>query len=865
MMTSARQYRLSNGLPVVFQHYEGGVAATYWWVQAGSADEKDDEAGFAHFLEHMLFKDATARETGRASTGQMARLIESFGGEVNAYTSFDQTVFHVTCAAHHWESVLDIFGGMSARQRFLREDFEREREVILEEVRKNTDSPERKLFDELFKMTFRRHPYGRPVIGNKRSLEKARVGDLESFYRRNYCAERMGLVLVGPIEGREERLLKLLEKRFGAINKGPEKTEPRPVEPAFRAGAPASKLLALDIASPTLSVSFRAPDLRHPDVPALDLLAGILGMGEMARLYQSLFYKKSIATDVRGGLYVPRDPGMIFFQIETAETEQMPAAAAMLAEEIERIKNDGPTNEELARMLANAESERLYATQTADSMAGRLGFLAFILGDLDFDRTYLDQLRSVDAARIREVAKRYLDPRRMSVGLAVPLAQKNFALDSVVSPLAGLNKMVETPIKRKKPGVFADLRMERLSSGARVLIRPHAQSHVVSVHGVVLGGLRLEAQRDWGASSMLAMTWTKGTRGRDARAIASFVEGRAAGIDGFSGRNTVGLQLSGLARDWNDLSSLFSEVLLEPSFPEDEIEHSRRVAEDSIRSIDDHSAQLCSKLFLSTLFEQHPYGRFTTGSLESIAGINSVTLRDYHNSWLRPERLVLSVSGAVEEAALQAWLKELDNGLARLSGDGGLALPQVEAEPLLKGPRWVEKHLGREQVHIIVGGNGITLDSKDRLGLRLLQTILAGQSGRLFVELREKKSLAYAVSTLSFEGIEPGYLGTYIACSPEKRHEAVDGIKKVLEDFAKRGPRVAEMKRAQEYFLGRRAMDLQGDTSVAAHLGLEAVYGLPFVDEAELAKKVRAVSAREIQRLCRKYLVEASMVTSVVG
>ena len=91
---------LSNGIPVVFQHYEGSAAALYWWVRTGSCDENPKEAGFAHFLEHMLFKDAAAKETGRASTGKMARTIESLGGDINAYTSFDQTVYHVTCAAH---------------------------------------------------------------------------------------------------------------------------------------------------------------------------------------------------------------------------------------------------------------------------------------------------------------------------------------------------------------------------------------------------------------------------------------------------------------------------------------------------------------------------------------------------------------------------------------------------------------------------------------------------------------------------------------------------------------------------------------------------------------------------------------------
>ena len=182
------QIHLSNGIPVILQHYDGPVAATYWWIRTGSADEAPQEAGFAHFLEHMLFKDAAAKETGRASTGQMARAIESLGGDINAYTSFDQTVYHVTCASHHWERVIDAFGTMAKPQHFLKGDFEREREVILEELRKNEDSPGRQLFQNLFSLTFKKHPYGKPVIGYVRTLKAAKVGQLEAFYRRNYVS-----------------------------------------------------------------------------------------------------------------------------------------------------------------------------------------------------------------------------------------------------------------------------------------------------------------------------------------------------------------------------------------------------------------------------------------------------------------------------------------------------------------------------------------------------------------------------------------------------------------------------------------------------------------------------------------------------
>jgi len=885
------QIELSNGIPVILQHIDSPVAASYWWVKTGSADEAPKEAGFAHFLEHMLFKDASAKETGRTSVGKMAQTIESLGGDINAYTSFDQTVYHVTCAAQHWEKVMDAFGGIAKPQRFLAEDFKREREVILEELRKNEDSPGRQLFQNLFSLTFSKHPYGRPVIGFVETLKAAKTAQLEAFYRKNYVSGKMGVVLVGPIHdakgARKKELIRYLEKHFGSriLKRKLAQPKERLAEPEIKSKSH-WKVQPFDVKTPTLSISFRVPGLEHEDIPALDLLGGILGAGELSRLYQRLFYKASLVTDISGGMYVPKDPGMLYFQADMDSMDKVKPAARAVFEELVRIGKEGPTPEELSRVMVNAESERLYATQTADGIAGRLGFLKFIMGDLDFDRDYLDQLRLVDSSKIKEVAKKYFDARRMSGVVLVPEAEAQFGISEL--ELLGA-EILSSPVQESKMHLPAILSKEfktskavksgelgvefaRLSSGIRVCYLPRPSSQVFSVYASVLGGVRLELahpiesiEKDWGSSSLMASTWNKGTTQRDARAIASITEGKASSLDGFSGKNSVGLQLTGLARDWSGLSDLFSEVLLEPTFPQDEVDHSRRVAEDSVRSIEDHSSQLCSKLFLEALFEKHPYGRIPQGSLESLKSIGSEKLRSFHQSWLHPERLVVSVSGPVKRSALESWLHDLESRMKLRKSSSGVLPEKLEDEVVPKAPRWVERTLGREQAHILVGGLGTRITSEDRHTMRILQTLLGGQSGRLFIELREKKSLAYTVSPVSFEGIERGYCGTYIACAPQKKQEAIDGMRKVLEDLIRKPPTVQEMNRAKEFYLGRRAMDLQSDAALATHFGLEELYRIPYSSELQLAKKIKSISAREIQQICKKYLLEPFQVTCAVG
>lgn len=870
---SPEEWVLSNGMPVILQHLEGEVGALYWWNQVGSADEKRGEEGFAHFLEHMLFKDAAAKETGIASSGQTARAIESLGGDINAYTSFDQTVYHVTCAESHWEKVMDQLGAMARPQRFLKTDFDREREVILEELRKNEDSPGRQLFQELFSKTFSKHPYGKPVIGTKKSLIGATVQRLERFYKEHYVSGRMGLVVVGPIglEGgpRRKAILKILEKRFGQ-SVLPKRLSPRGVRPHELALRKRSNFnqMTFDVKSPSFAAAFRVPHILDRDIAALDLLSGVLASGEASRLYQSLFHDSSLVTDIGGSLYVPSDPGMLYFEFETDEVDKIQPASKKLFEGLAEIKHHVPSGEELERVLANSESERLYATQTADGMAGRLGFLRFVLGDLRFDRDYLEQLRECQPQDITRAAEKYLIPSRLS---AVTMLPKNSKVDLKIMQDAAEKSLRPQTVKAAPvEEVMPEAIRSSSPNGIRYIHLERPYSHVFSIHLAALGGLRLElapgqdASQNWGASHLMALTWAKGTSTKDARLLAKIIEGKAASLDGFSGRNTVGLQMTGLTRDWKELSRLFIEVLTDPAFSETEIQHSRRVTQDSIRSIEDHSSQLCSKLFLETLFEKHPYGKTIYGDLHTVEQINSEKLKQLHRHWFRPERISIAVSGNISGDTLQAWLGEVESALNK-SGAQRVQDPKITDEQDLKAPRWVEKNLGREQIHLITGGFGLKLNDEERFALRILQNILGGQSGRLFIELREKKSLAYTVAPITFEGIERGYAATYIACSPGKKNEAVQGIQKVMEKLVQKGPTTSELSRARELIVGQRSMELQSDSSLASHHGLELLYGLPNIESAELRKRLHRVTSQQVRDVCRKYFLEQAMVTAVVG
>jgi zinc protease len=312
------------------------------------------------------------------------------------------------------------------------------------------------------------------------------------------------------------------------------------------------------------------------------------------------------------------------------------------------------------------------------------------------------------------------------------------------------------------------------------------------------------------------------------------------------------------------LSDLFQEVLLTPTFADEELQHVKRVTEDAIKSIPDHSSQVCSKLFMENLFQHHPYGKHLLGTQENLALTTREHLVELHNEWINPKNMTLSLVGGIPKDEFQEWLNELDAKLALRKGPA-LKEQKIASEQALHAPRWAYANYSREQTHIMMGGLGLSMFDPDRYALKIFQNILGGQSGRLFIELREKRSMAYSVAPLGMEGIEPGYVGTYIACAPQKKDEAIEGMKTVLENLIKKGPTKAELVRAKNYYLGQRAMDLQSTWSLASSFGLELLYRDRVILESEIRKEIEKVSMKQVQKIGEKLFLNNPHLTVVVS
>ena len=288
----AQSYTLPNGLTVVFEpRHTARVAAFQVWVRAGSADERPDQAGLAHVHEHMLFKG-----TARRGPGEIARSVEAHGGQINAWTSYDQTVYHVVIASEFARLGLDILADAVRGSAFDAGELQRELEVVCEEIKRGEDAPARRASRDLFSTAFAHHPYGRPVIGtaeNVRGFTRERV--LE-FYERHYTPRNLVLSAAGDLD--EERLRAWVEELFGGDWGRPfQGPVPRAVEPE-----PTGRRVMLredGVKDVWMHLGFAIPGVAHPDVPALDALAMLLGMGENLRWVREFKRRLGIVNELQ--------------------------------------------------------------------------------------------------------------------------------------------------------------------------------------------------------------------------------------------------------------------------------------------------------------------------------------------------------------------------------------------------------------------------------------------------------------------------------------------------------------------------------------------------------------------------------------
>jgi zinc protease len=818
------------------------VAELQFWTRTGSADETDTERGLAHFHEHMLFKG-----TRRRGVGEVAGEIEGAGGRINAYTTFDVTVYHATLPADRIEVGIDVLADAVLHSAFDPDEIDREIEVVLEEIRRADDSPGSVLGDAVFAEAFRVHPYRYPILGSMESVARIDRARLQAFYERWYTPQNLFVVAAGDFAS--DALLRSLTAAFGDAHESSARRA-RPVEPAQKSLR--ARVLTRPFERTSISLVHPSVGLGHPDAPYLDLLAFVLGNCESSRLVRRVKERDALVDRIDAYSYTPLDPGVSSIDIET-DTARAEAAIEASVREVERIRAEPVSDEELEKARVNFLASEHFERESVSGLAAKLGNFHAIAGGWPNEHRYFEAVRGASPADLQRVAQTYLSPERLTVGVLLPDEDAG-AVDASGSAAAVARGVARTA-RALAPPLALDVRVPQILSyelhgGAQLHVLPRRQLPVVAARASLLGGLLSEAASNSGITAFMSSMWLRGTRSHAAAGFAEAAESRAAEIDAFSGRSSFGLTLEATSDQLEVSLDLFTEALLEPAFDREELEHERSETLAAIERREDRLAQRAFMLFSELHFQHHPYRMPTLGSAAAIRALDRDAVRAHHERLVRAGNLVLAVVGDVEPDRvarhLSARLSELD---AR-----AFEAPDPPAEAPPGEIRRAELHKDRAQAHLVIGFRGVTVRDDDRFALEVIAQLLAGQGGRLFLDLRDRRGLAYAVNAVNVEGVAPGYFAVYIATAPEKLDEARSGLLAELDRLRHEAPKDAEIERARRYLTGSHAIDQQRNAVQAAQIGLNALYGLGPDAAMRYPAQIANVGRDDIARAARRIL-----------
>ncbi len=847
-----RRVVLDNGLTVLLQENRSApVVALNMWVKVGSVYEQDAEAGISHVYEHMLFKGTTTR-----GVGEIAQEIEGSGGDINAFTSFDHTVYHITLASRFLDIGLAVMADAIQHSSFDPDELRKEQEVVLEEIKRGEDIPRRKLTEAVFATSYQRHPYRRPVIGNEQTVKSLTRPHILSFFHTWYVPNNMTLVVTGDFDplavlpGIQAAFQEFHPRRLPALQipQEPAQCEPRTV------------VLADDIQETLLDVAYHVPGVLHRDSYAIDLLSFIIGGGESSRLYQTVKAEQELVHAIYTYPFLPKDPGL-FVIGASLEGERWQEALTGILAEVERVQRDGVTTAELDRAKRNLESEFIFQRETVQGQASQLGYFEAVLDDLAFESRYLKAITRTTPQDMQRVARTYLTPKNLTVGFFHPRAEGRPVPPEHIARTLQARPPLPGRRRTSRPAASKQTRKFALDNGMTLLVRENHAVPLVAVQGVFLGGLWVEDGAHNGVMNFVAEMATKGTANRRARALAEEIESMAGELSGFAGRTSFGVSAEVLRRDLDRGLELVADILRHSTFEPEELEKKRADLLAALKHDEDDLFQVAFTLCTQNLFPDHPYGLKVLGTPQSVSQLTRDDLLGWYRRYAIPNNLVLAVVGDVEAEAV--W-----HEVTRLFGSwqpAPLDLPPLgrAVQPARHGVVICERD--KEQTHIIVGMRGTSLHRSDRYALRVLESILACQGGRLFVELREKQSLAYTVTARSLEGLDPFIFFVYLATSPEKTEVALDGMQQELLRVREHGVTPREVERAKRYLVGSYEIELQKNGVLAAMLAFDERYGVGYQEVGSYAEHILAVTPEMVQHVARRYLAVDESAVVVVG
>ncbi len=831
----SRKWTLSNGLNVIVQEDRSApVASVQAWCATGSIyEDKHLGAGLSHILEHMLFKGTKTR-----STNEIAQKIQDVGGYINAYTSFDRTVFWIDVPRDGVAAAIDILSDAVLNSTLPPHEYAKEQEVIRREFAMGMDDPERMLTQLLFATAYQVHPYRLPVIGQLDIYNQLTQHDVLAYYKARYVPNNMTFVVAGDID--TAKIQAQIEKLFGHVPGRSLQPVYIPPEPIQLGRREAHQEFATELTH--LALAWHVPEITHPDVPALDLLSVILGEGRSSRLYRRVREESGLAFSVEAFSYTPGEPGLLGVAA-VLDAENRNAALQLIDQIIGEVRDRGVTPAELAKGKKIVLANELSSLTTMRGQASDLGTNWFLTRNLDFGREYLARVQDVSREDIQRVAAKYLVNQNLSVVSLNPKGSLAVASGSQTAPT-----------------VAGEVQKFVLSNGLRVLVREDARLPLVDLAAVFRSGLLAETAETNGLTRLAAKSLLKGTKTRTGEQISGELESVGGEIEAEAGNNSIAIRAGVTEPDLALGLEILADVLLHATFPENEVAREKKVRIAKIKEEEEEPVSVARNLVRRALFGKHPFGLCNEGSQEVIEKLTTKDLVAFRDQYLVAKNGVISVFGKVRAAEVKEILEKKLGSMPV----GELQLTRASEPAPLRSSQTVEEIRDKAQAVLMVGFRGSDVFDPDHYALEVLDEASSDLGSRFFIRIREKMGLAYFVGAAQVQALVPGLFAFYLGTDPKKLEQVKVAFLDEIRKLARDGLTQAEIDRAKKKLIGAQQIQNQSNDMFAYMSALDELYGLGYDYYQHLDERVNALTRDEIRKAAQKFFGKQAYVMAIV-
>jgi zinc protease len=866
-----RTTTLENGLRVYLLPMKNAPTVSVMVAyRVGSGDEEKDQTGLSHYLEHLMFKG-----TEKLMPGDIDRITQRNGGQNNAYTSEDMTVYHFDFAANRYLPALEI---EADRMRNLRIDekheFQEEKGAVISELNGNEDSDPYDLVTKtIIPVLFpKESPYSHPVIGEKSHVQAATAEIIKRHYDKWYHPNNASLVIVGGFDA-DEALAKV-KQLFGSI--------PRAKLPERRAATfykdrvgPVIKEIPSKFDVPRMEIGFNAVAVGSPDDPVLDLVMEILTEGKTSRLYKKMVEEDQIASSVNAGNNSGRYPGWFAITVDLFKGKDRKKAEEIVFTQLARLANEPVSDEELQRAKRKMLASRVFGRESVHGLANSIASTsAYPVGEdvAAYFQKYLEAVIAVSKADIQRVAKQYLTPRQAVIVWSIPKDEAKPA-----EKPAEIKKPGQTPAFRTSPGKggalapaagaggfsLAATRREVLPNGLTVLMLEDHRLPIVVADVELTDVILREPPDKSGVAVLVGALLDEGTKKQTGNQIAAAIEDTGGSMN-FS--LSVG-SLKVLTPDTDRGLGMLFDCLMNPTFPEESF---ARHKEQQLAAIEDSQTQANvrgSELFHALVYGKHPYGRPRSGTRATVEKLTRADCEAFHALAYAPNLATVVVVGDFSSAEM---LKKIES-LTRDWKKAPVAKLDIPQPPKATGVTTkILSDPQSKQLYVYIGELGVTRDNPDYYKLLVMDYVLGTGTGftdRLSASLRDRQGLAYTVHAAITEsaGKQPGMFSGYIGTYPEVYQKVREGFLAEINAIRDKPATKEEVEDAKQYLLASLPFRFTTLSAVASQILTAERYNLGFDFLEKFQKEVAAVTPEDVQAVARKHLDPKTLTIVAAG